>query len=288
MFHSARAKLGSSARRFSSECRVFQTSSSRSNESRCNTNFVERSKRNGTSFCKSNSTWFQLRFPTYAALPSAGITQFPLSVAQIEQRILPGARIPMHFRSGNVTVAIFFVVHGYFGTVRHQLVYFKLPVQKRKHGDTHLHAVCVEQRRFAGTFQAVQRQVIEFRMQAPRVQMKSAQLDARTGPFFQLRDQCIARPALCDSKLENAKHYRHCGADQKGHGCQPMWPAKLHEPLRGDTMSSFSLSRDSPSHFAARSLMACWISTSRMVSSTSSSGGTGSLRAFNCGENSSR
>ena len=41
----------------------FQTSSSSSNESWRSTNFAERSKRKGTSRFKSNSTWFQLRFP---------------------------------------------------------------------------------------------------------------------------------------------------------------------------------------------------------------------------------
>src|ERR1700691_4357137 len=222
----------------------------------------------------------------------AAIAQLHLVDAQIKERVLPRPSAGLNFRTGQIAAAIFLIAHVHLRTVHHQFVDLKFPVQKRKHGEAHLHAVCVKQRSFRGSFPPVQRQVIQLGAQAQRMQMKSAQLHARARPRLQLLYQRIARPALRDPKLKNAKHRHRNRADREHDGCKPMWPAELpppvHEPLPCATMSIFRRSRESLSHLAARSLIARWISTSRIVSSTSSSGGTVSLRAFSCGENSSR
>src|SRR4029077_6017308 len=98
----------------------------------------------------------------------------------------------------------------------------------------------------------------------------------------------LPRPALDKARFERYNYRHDDGENNRERDPQPMGPAEAHEPPPWVTTSIFKWSRVSSSHLLERSLMARWISTSRMVSLTSSNDGTGSPRALSCDANSSR
>src|SRR5580704_4507571 len=117
--------------------------------------------------------------------------------------------------------------------------------------------------------------------------METVEIHSRPGAKFDLVHYNMTDPSFGDSHLKHHKHHGGERHDHKERRCQPVSPANPHEPAPCIMMSIFRCSRVSSSHFAARSLIARWISTSRIVSSTSSNGGTGWFFAFSCGTNSS-
>src|SRR5262250_2001034 len=75
----------------------------------------------------------------------------------------------------------------------------------------------------------------------------------------------------------NVNRDRRPNHKKQGQG-DPVFPSELHDPAPSGTMSILIRPRMSSSHLLARSLMARCTSTSRIVSSTSSSGGTSAPR----------
>src|ERR1700759_1028278 len=155
----------------------------------------------------------------------------------------------------------------------------------------------MKKRRRSGRLVAVQGEVVDFRAQPNAVEKEIAHLHTRSGAFFDLRDDDAAQIVLGDAVPEFV-HHDSDNRDQHHHPDQPSadpFPdalaLALHSHFGGApaggiggagagcasalvTMSSFTRSRVSASHLSARCWMARKIRISRIVSSTSSSGGT--------------
>jgi hypothetical protein len=136
--------------------------------------------------------------------------------------------------------------------------------------------------------ETVEGEVIEFGLQAESVKVKVAEFDARAGAQFELLDDGLAKPFFGEPGLKYQKHRDGDRGKRDNQNREETQPFVLHEPPSFETISILSRPRLSSSHLSARSLMARWMSTSRIVSSTSSSAGTSALRAFSWGTKSLR
>src|ERR1700726_1893715 len=217
----------------------------------------------------------------------AAIAQLELPNLQIEKRPCPRLAVRGQLRDGQIAAAVLFELHVCFWPLDNQLIHSELAAKKRKYAQSDAHSRCVKKRRRPRAFPSVERQIVQLGAQTQRVQMKSSQLHARSRFLLELAYHCIAHTAFHPPgfKRYKCKQHRH----RKKHQCasQPPLPTHPHDAVPCETMSSFRCSRVSSTHFFARSLIARCTSTSRIVSSTSSSAGTVSPRAFNCGANSS-
>src|SRR5580658_7590005 len=117
------------------------------------------------------------------------------------------------------------------------------------------------------------------------MKMKTADFGASTRSLGDPFNQFVAKPIPGESGLKDDRQDGDHGHEGVQRAARPALQTPAHGCSPCPTTSIFRRLRVSSSHCAERSLIACWTSTSRIVSSTSSSGGTDSFLAFSCGAN---
>src|SRR5579862_4102895 len=109
----------------------------------------------------------------------------------------------------------------------------------------------------------------------PEIQMEPAHFDVGARAGFGLGDDLPTQPMIEDAR-PYSPHNRDPCQNRKQHAeTRPVFPAQLQDPFPCGAISIRRRPRVSSSHFVALSLIARWMSTSRIVSATSPTAGIG-------------
>src|SRR5579862_7181735 len=215
------------------------------------------------------------------------VAQRQLPDPQAEKRRAPWAARPSMLRRRHVAAAVSVDRDRNLRFFDDQLVEGDLMLEERHNADSNVDAIGVKQRRSTRSLEAMHRQITDANREMPGIEVKGAHLHARAGALVNLMDDRGANPSVGQTECENRNHGKHHQDDRDQVPGYPFFPAAAHGAAPSAMMSIFSRSRVSSSHCFESVSISRWISTSRIVSSTSSIGGTLSPRAFNCGANSS-